>query len=83
MKSLGHDRVDLLKMNIEGAEHEVLEAMLAARIFPRVIIVAWEGNDALLKAHRWTRRLRRDGYDFVGRVAWFFTYVRGAKWITS
>jgi len=76
MRSLGHDRVDLLKMNIEGAEHMVLCAMLAARILPRVIILTWEGDDALLKAYRWTKRLSSEGYRFIGRLAWFFTYVR-------
>jgi FkbM family methyltransferase len=76
MRSLGHDRVDLLKMNIEGAEHVVLDAMLQARILPQVIVLTWEGDNALLKAHRWTKRLHSEGYRFVGRLAWFFTYVR-------
>ena len=30
MSKLGHDRLDLLKMDIEGAEYEVLDAFLAA-----------------------------------------------------
>lgn len=78
MKELGHDRVDLLKMNIEGAEHVVLEAALAARVLPRVLTLTFEGDDAFRKAHRWTRRLRAEGYRLLGRVGWYFTFVRGS-----
>lgn len=79
MRELGHDRagrLDLLKMNIEGAEHVVLGSVLDAGIRPRVIALTWEGDGAFRKAIDWTRRLRREGYAFVGRKAWFFTYVR-------
>jgi FkbM family methyltransferase len=76
MRELGHDRIDLLKMNIEGAEHVVLEAAINAGIRPRVITLTYEGDDALLKARVWTRRLRNEGYRCLGRVAWFVTYVR-------
>lgn len=32
MRDLGHDRVDLLKMDIEGAEYQVLEDLLRAKV---------------------------------------------------
>lgn len=39
MKELGHDHVDLLKMDIEGAEYEVIEDMLADDIRPVQVLV--------------------------------------------
>lgn len=76
MRELGHDRIDLLKMNIEGAEHVVLGAVIDAGVRPRVIALTYEGDDALLKARVWTKRLRDEGYRCLGRVAWYVTYVR-------
>jgi FkbM family methyltransferase len=78
MREHGHDAIDLLKMNIEGAEHVVLDHVLAAGLRPRVITLTWEGDDAFRKAIRWTKRLRAEGYRFLGRRAWFFTYVARA-----
>src|SRR3546814_6680237 len=37
MAELGHDRLDLLKVDVEGAEHEVIRSMLASGIRPTVL----------------------------------------------
>jgi FkbM family methyltransferase len=76
MLQLGHDRLDLLKLNIEGAEHVVLQSAIDSRILPNVICLTYEGSGAFRKAHVWTRRLRQEGYELLGRKAWFFTYIR-------
>ena len=51
MHELGHDRIDLLKLDIEGAEHRVIESMLAAGIRPVVLCIgdrpAGETGDAV------------------------------------
>lgn len=39
MKELGHDRIDVLKMDIEGAEYDVLEDINRSGIRPRQILV--------------------------------------------
>jgi len=39
MKKLGHDRVDLLKMDIEGAEYEVLDTLIASAARPQQLLV--------------------------------------------
>lgn len=36
---LGHSRVDLLKMDIEGAEYDVLDGLLASSIRPKQLLV--------------------------------------------
>jgi FkbM family methyltransferase len=35
----GHDRVDLLKLDIEGAEYAVLEHLLRLQLLPRILVV--------------------------------------------
>ena len=39
MQRLGHDRVDLLKIDIEGFEYEVIEQMIAAGTLPKCLLV--------------------------------------------
>jgi FkbM family methyltransferase len=41
MKELGHDRIDVLKMDIEGAEYEVVEDILRKKIFPQQLLVEY------------------------------------------
>jgi FkbM family methyltransferase len=45
MKNLGHDRIDILKMDIEGAEYAVLEDLLASQIGVYQLLVEFH--------HRW------------------------------
>jgi FkbM family methyltransferase len=39
MKELGHDTIDLLKMDIEGAEYQVIENLAESHIYPTQILV--------------------------------------------
>jgi FkbM family methyltransferase len=41
MRELGHDRIDLLKLDVEGAEYEVLGSLTGIR--PRVVCVELHG----------------------------------------
>lgn len=45
MTSLGHQNIDLLKMDIEGAEYAVIEALSASGIRPKQLLVEFH--------HRW------------------------------
>lgn len=76
MRELGHEHLDLLKLNIEGAEDRVLQGTLEKGVRPRVITLTYEGKKAFRKALKWTRRLRREGYQLLGVRGWFVTYVR-------
>ena len=42
MRERGHDRIDLLKMDIEGAEYRVLDALLAEGILPGVLCIEFD-----------------------------------------
>ena len=39
MATLGHDSVDVIKLDIEGAEYEVLDGLLSENIRPRHLLV--------------------------------------------
>jgi FkbM family methyltransferase len=45
MQMLGHDRIDLLKMDIEGSEYEVIHDLLASHIYVDQLLVEFH--------HRW------------------------------
>lgn len=75
MKEHNHDRIDLLKMNIEGAEYEVLRSMMTDRIRPKVLALTFEGPSAFVNAIRWTRKLSHYGYQFAGLKGWAATFV--------
>lgn len=76
MAELGHVRLDLLKMNVEGAEDSILAAAFRDGVEPGCIMLTWEGRWSLAKAVRWTRKLAERGYRFAGRVDWYCTYVK-------
>lgn len=65
---LGHARIDLLKMDIEGAEYEVLDALLEAPVKPTQLLVEFHHRFpgiGLAKTADIIRRLREDGYRII------------------
>jgi len=62
---LGHNRIDLLKMDIEGAEYEVLEGLLHSPVLPAQLLVEFHHrfvDDGLARTYAIIRRLRDAGY---------------------
>ncbi|MFO0874604.1 MAG: FkbM family methyltransferase [Phycisphaerales bacterium] len=76
MRELGHERLDLLKMNIEGAEYAVLEGMFEDRVKPGIVTLTFEGDRVLRKSIEWTKRFRAEGYALASQAGWYFAYVR-------
>jgi FkbM family methyltransferase len=62
-EKLGHDHVDLLKMDIEGAEGAVLDWIAAERILPRVLCVEFDAPE-----NPWVLRRRLGRLEAVGYV---------------
>ena len=67
--------LDLLKMNIEGAEYAVLDGMLGAGIRPRILTCTFEGPKALRRSISYVRKLKAAGYRLEARKVWAFTFV--------
>jgi FkbM family methyltransferase len=62
MRELGHDHLDLLKMDIEGAEGPVLNAMVQQGIAPRILCVEFDAIDPPWRLRGRVRRLEDAGY---------------------
>lgn len=76
MADLGHDRVDLLKLDIEGAEHDTVARLLQDGIRPDVICVEYDQPEPLRWARTTTRRLREAGYGVCKVDGLNVTFVR-------
>lgn len=65
VEKLGHERIDLLKMDIEGAEYEVLDGLLESPVKPDQLLVEFHHrfvDDGLNKTYRIIAQLRGVGY---------------------
>ena len=78
MQELGHAGIDLLKLDIEGAEHEVVRSMLEREIRPTVVCIEIDQPVKPVAFWRTVRRIRRAGYALVAVDSWNLTFVRGA-----
>ena len=64
-EKLGHTRIDLLKMDIEGAEYEVLDGLVDSPVLPTQLLVEFHHRfleDGLDRTYRLIERLRGRGY---------------------
>ncbi len=62
---LGHEHIDVLKMDIEGAEYEVLEGLLDSPVLPTQLLVEFHHRfvaDGLQRTYAIIDRLRHAGY---------------------
>lgn len=75
MHGLGHAAIDLLKMDIEGAEHTVLEDMLEKRIDIRALCVEFDQPMPVHTTLSMIRRLTASGFDLVAVDRWNHTFV--------
>lgn len=73
MERYGHDRIDLLKMDIEGAEGPVLDALLATHVRPKIICVEYDQPEAPWRLAARVRRLLAAGYQVNKVEAWNYT----------
>jgi FkbM family methyltransferase len=80
MKELGHTKIDLLKLDIEGAELTVLDNILSERIYPRYLCVEFDlklkGRDSAQMTERILHMLDRKGYKLLENSNWNCTFER-------
>jgi FkbM family methyltransferase len=62
MRELGHHRIDLLKLDVEGAEYEVLEPVFAGDLSCRVLCIDFHKVTSLDHMVVSVNRLRNAGY---------------------
>jgi FkbM family methyltransferase len=76
MKQLGHTHIDLLKMDIECAEHAVLESIINGTVSPKVVCVDYDQPCWPTKLHGSVKAMQAAGYTLVHIECQDYTYVR-------
>src|SRR5262249_717350 len=79
MHELGHERLDILKLDIEGAEYEVLTSVLDADVRVKLILVEFHRVGPLARTISMIDRVRSAGYEPVSRDRWEMTFVEAAS----
>jgi hypothetical protein len=85
MKELGHSRIDLLKLDIEGSECDVIDQMIDSAIFPLYLSVdfdlGWTGERLRDRERCFATmdKLYKNGYKLLhnepGSAEWIFSRV--------
>ena len=84
MLELGHEHIDLLKLDVEGAEYQILDSMLTSGITPKVLCIEFdEGNlplddGAPNRIRNMIRRLQNAGFQFINQDGWNTIFVYSA-----
>ncbi|SQD97047.1 hypothetical protein FMEAI12_3890064 [Parafrankia sp. Ea1.12] len=78
MDRVGHDHLDLLKLDVEGAEHETIRTLLRDGIRPRVLCVEFDQPDPVLSTDRTVRALRSADYRLAKVDAFNMTFVQAS-----
>lgn len=76
MRDLGHHTIDLLKLDVEGAEYEVLNSMIEDQIAPMVLCVEFDQPVPYKKTLAMVRKLIGVGYRLVNIDGWNYTFIR-------
>ncbi len=83
MQELGHSAIDILKMDIEGAEYDVLDDMIQSDIRPRQLLVEFHHRFpgvGVRRTNQSIRQLRSAGYRLfhVSQTQMEFCFIREA-----
>jgi FkbM family methyltransferase len=76
MRELGHERLDLLKLDVEGAEHVVVRSVIQAGIRPAVLAFEIDRPVGPWRLWQTVRLVMGAGYALVAVDGWNFTFVR-------
>lgn len=78
MQRAGVSQIDLLKLDVEGAEHESIQAMLEAHVYPEVVCVEFDQPAPLRRMAATIRRLQDAGYRALKVERFNVTFARAA-----
>lgn len=83
MRELGHDRIDLLKLNIEGAEYGVFDSLAEDDLFPRLILVHMHVLQSVSDAISAARALEARGYVAIHEYRMSVTWLHSEPAATT
>jgi FkbM family methyltransferase len=78
MRQLGHDHLDLLKLDIEGAEMRVIDNMFADEIHPKVLCVEFDEPEGPLRTMKKIGRICNHGYQIAHVEKRNYTFVHSS-----
>ncbi|WP_186438072.1 FkbM family methyltransferase [Chelatococcus daeguensis] len=76
MRELDHRDIDLLKLDIEGAEHLVLKDLFSKGIHPKVILFEVDRPVTVIRMVNTLYRMIASGYRLVFVDGWNFSFVK-------
>lgn len=76
MEKLGHEKIDLLKLDISGAEYAVLEDMFSSNISPNVLLVEFDQPANVIRTFRSIKNILGNGYELAFRDMWDFVFIK-------
>lgn len=79
MSDLRHTHLDLLKLDIEGAEFAVLESLARDNVACKVLTVEFDQPTPLAGIVRSVARLRRRGYHVIAVDGWNVTFLSAGE----
>lgn len=79
MDELHHRSVDLIKMDIEGAEYATLNNILDEGLTSSVLCVEFHAPWQSWRGPRLINRLKQSGYALVAVDGWNYTFVHGNR----
>lgn len=80
MQELGDDKIDLLKLDIEGSEYEVLPTLNLRAIGVRVLCVELHPSESVKGARELIAAIRAQGYRLIHcKHPASYTFVRGTE----
>lgn len=75
MEDLSFNKIDLLKLDIEGAEHEVIDHLYRARIMPKILCVEFDQPTSLFSMLNSIRKLKKIGFELININIFDFTFI--------
>lgn len=87
-RDLGHERIDLIKMDIEGAEQLVLPNLIAEGIRPTILCVEYDQSyevvsllslRTLMTSLSLHRQVLNSGYTLINKSGWNATYLLSSQ----
>ncbi len=80
MRSKAHDSLDLLKIDIEGAEFEVIDSILEDKPDIKILCVEFHTGkdraDGMNRIRETVKKLERNGYAVIARENFDFTFMK-------
>ncbi|MBN4064856.1 FkbM family methyltransferase [Dehalococcoides mccartyi] len=75
MAEQNHDHIALLKIDIEGAEYEVIDHIISSDVDIKILCIEFDQPTSMRKMITYVRRLQKHGYSPVAVDAWNVTFV--------